>query len=317
MELIYGLHHLRPEHRHCVATIGNFDGVHRGHQAVFKKLKQKADELGLPAVVMTFEPQPQEFFAKDQPIPRLARLREKLAIMSEYGIDRVLCLRFNTQFAAMQATEFIESILIERLAVKFLLVGPDFRFGQLRQGDIILLKQYGLKYGFEVDSLEPTTYQGKRISSTWIRTLLQTGELKQAQALLGHHYRMSGRVAHGDKRGRTLNIPTANIHIQRKYAPILGVYAVEAFGISQSGIKGVANIGHRPSVGGTQTLLEVHLFNFDQDIYGQYIDVDFLHKLRDEKHYPSFERLKQQINQDIKDAKAFFAEQSQTGVENS
>ncbi len=306
MELIYGLHHFRPEHRHCIATIGNFDGVHCGHQAIFKKLKQKADALGLPVVVVIFEPQPQEFFSKDQPIPRLTRLREKLTIMNEYGVDRVVCLRFNDKLAALQATEFIESILIERLAVKFLLVGPDFRFGQRRQGDLMLLKQYGRKYGFEVDSLEPTTCQGKRVSSTWIRNLLQAGDLKQAQALLGHHYRMSGRVVHGDKRGRELNIPTANIHIQRKYSPILGVYAVEVFGISQGGIKGVANIGHRPTVGGTQTLLEVHLFNFDQDIYGQYVDVDFLHKLRDEERFDSFERLKQQINQDIKDAKAFF-----------
>lgn len=306
MEFIYGLNHLTSAHRRCVATIGNFDGVHRGHQAVFSKLNQKADELGLPAVVIIFEPQPQEFFSANKPMPRLMRLREKLAIMERYGVDRVVCLRFNAKFAALSAAEFVERILVEMLAVNYLLVGPDFRFGQRRQGDLELLQQYGQKYSFEVDSLKPATYQGKRISSTWIRSLLQSGDIMQAQTLLGHHFRISGRVVHGDKRGRLLDVPTANIYMHRKCSPILGVYAVELFGVGKEGIKGVANIGNRPSVGGTRTLLEVHLFDFDRDIYGQYVDVDFLHKLRDEKRYNSLQLLKQQIKQDIKDAKAFF-----------
>jgi riboflavin kinase/FMN adenylyltransferase len=306
MELIRGLHNLRPRHHGCVATIGNFDGVHLGHQAVLGQLAEKADELLLPSLVITFEPQPQEFFAPDKATPRLTRLREKLKALPRYGVDRVLCLQFNQALASLPPDEFIKQILIEGLGVRYLVVGDDFRFGKGRAGDFAMLQRAGEQHGFPVVNMHTFNIEGERVSSTRVREALAKGDLDEAEKLIGRPYRMCGRVAHGDKRGRTIGFPTANIHLHRKATPVEGVFAVEMFGIEGEPVAGVANVGTRPTVDGTRSLLEVHLFDFDQDIYGKYIHVNFVHKLRDEERFDSFEELKKQILQDADDARAFF-----------
>ena len=308
MELIRGLHNLRPRHHGCVATIGNFDGVHLGHQAVLGQLAEKADELSLPSLVITFEPQPQEYFAPERAKPRLTRFREKLKALPRYGVDRVLCLRFNQALASLPADEFIKQILVDGLGVRYLVVGDDFRFGNGRAGDFSMLQKAGEENGFPVVNMHTFNIDGERVSSTRVREALAKGDLDTAEKLIGRPYRMCGRVAHGDKRGRTIGFPTANIHLHRKATPVEGVFAVEMFGIEGEPVAGVANVGTRPTVDGTRSLLEVHLFDFDKDIYGQYIHVNFVHKLRDEERFDSFEELKKQILKDADDARAFFNE---------
>jgi len=306
MEFIRGWHNLKPRHRGCVATIGNFDGVHIGHQAVIGQLAEKAEEIGLPTQVILFEPQPQEFFQTKTAVPRLMRLREKLQALRRYSVDRVLCLRFNARFAAMEPEEFIQRILVERLGVRYLVVGDDFRFGNKRRGDFDMLVAAGRQHGFQVVNMHTVAIDGERVSSTRIRAALAKADLALAEKLLGRPYRMSGRVAHGDKLGRTLGFPTANIHLHRKVTPIKGVFAVEVFGLNTEPLAGAANIGTRPTVGGTRTLLEVHLLDFNENIYGAYVQVNFLHKLREELRFESIEELKQWIRKDVEDVRAFF-----------
>lgn len=303
MEFIRGLPNLKPRHRGCAATIGNFDGVHRGHQAVIAHLVERARGLGLPAVAVIFEPQPQEFFQGAAAPARLTRLREKLQALNEAGLDRVLCVRFDARLAALDPTEFIERVLVNGLGIRYLAVGDDFRFGRGRAGDYASLEQAGRVYGFTVEPTPTFRNGGARVSSTLVREALAVGDLERARTLLGHAYCISGRVAHGDKRGRTIGVPTANIHLHRRVVPLKGVYAVTASGVGDSPIAGVANIGTRPTVDGTRALLEVHLFDFDREIYGAHLDIDFLHKLRDERRFDSFEELKQQIARDINEAR--------------
>jgi riboflavin kinase/FMN adenylyltransferase len=303
MELIRGVHNLYPRHRGCVATIGNFDGVHLGHQAVLKQTSEKARELELPATVITFEPQPQEFFRPEQAPPRLTRLREKMLALKPHAIDRLLCLDFNRYLANLTAQEFIDKILVDGLQVRYLVVGDDFRFGKGRQGDFEMLVQAGKQYGFEVANTHSFTLGNERVSSTLIRQALWQGDLQHVKRLLGRPYSMCGRVAHGDKRGRTIGFPTANIYLHRQNTPILGVYAVQMNDVEQYPVNGVANIGTRPTVCGTRTLLEVHLFDFDKDIYGAHIEVSFVQKIRDEKRFESFDALKQQIHLDAQQAR--------------
>jgi riboflavin kinase/FMN adenylyltransferase len=307
MELIRGLHNLRSEHCGCVATIGNFDGVHLGHQAVLGQLAEKAAELGLPTTVITFEPQPQEYFSHGDIPPRLTRLREKLRAMQRYSVSRVLCLPFNRALAQMEADDFIQRVLIDGLGVRYLVVGDDFCFGKGRSGDFAMLQQAGAAHGFEVVNMRTFEIEGGRVSSTRIREALQAGNLSLAEQLLGRPYRMSGRVAHGDKLGRTIGFPTANIFLHRKKTPVDGVFAVEMFGIEGEPVTGVANVGTRPTVGGTRSLLEVHLFDFSAEIYGRHVHVDFLHRIREEKRFESFDALKAQILRDAEQARAFFA----------
>ncbi len=307
MELIRGVHNLRRRHRGCVATIGNFDGVHLGHQAVLGQLAQKADPLGLPALVVTFEPQPQEFFAPGAAPARLTRFREKLQALRRYSVDRVLCVRFDRRFAALSAEAFIEGLLVGKLGVRYLVVGDDFRFGAGRAGDFEMLRQAGERHGFRVVNMHAFDIDGERVSSTRIRAALAEGDLGTAEKLLGRPYRMCGRVAHGDKRGRGLGFPTANIYLHRNKTPVQGVYAVEMFGLEREPVQGVANVGNRPTVEGTRTLLEVHLFDFDEDIYGRYVNVDFLHRIRPERRFDSFEALTGQIQRDVEKARAFFS----------
>jgi riboflavin kinase/FMN adenylyltransferase len=289
-----------------VATIGNFDGVHLGHQAVLKQTCDKAREMGLPVTVITFEPQPQEYFRPEQAPPRLTRLREKIVALRPHAVDRLLCLDFNHHLANLSAEEFIDKILVDGLGVQYLVVGDDFRFGKDRQGDFEMLVSAGKKHGFEVANTHSFTLGNERVSSTLIRQALAQGDLTRVEQLLGRPYSMCGRVAHGDKRGRTIGFPTANIYLHRKNTPILGVYAVQMKDVEQYPVNGVANIGTRPTVCGTRTLLEVHLFDFNKDIYGAHIEVMFIEKIRDEKRFESFDALKQQIQRDAQQARAIF-----------
>jgi len=307
MELIRGLHNLRSQHRGCVVTIGNFDGVHLGHQAVLGQLAEQAQTIGLPTTVVTFEPQPQEFFAPSMAAARLTRFREKFQALKRYSVDRVLCLRFDEQFASMSAEAFIEQVLVQGLDVKYLVVGDDFQFGKGRQGTFELLCEAGNKLGFPVVNMHTFNIEGERVSSTRVRNALEQGDLVLAEQLLGRPYRMCGRVAHGDKRGRTIGFPTANIHLHRKTSPVQGVYAVEMFGVKGEPVAGVANVGNRPTVDGTRSLLEVHLFDFNEEIYGKYVHVNFVHKIRNEMKFDSFELLKEQIKKDEKQAREWFA----------
>jgi riboflavin kinase/FMN adenylyltransferase len=307
MELIRGIQNLRPLHHGCVATIGNFDGVHLGHQAVIGQLAEKGSELNLPTLVMVFEPQPLEVFKGDQAPARLTRFREKLRALARFAVDRLLCIRFSNSFAQMSAESFIQDILVKGLGVKYLVVGDDFRFGAGRKGDFEMLQRAGEEYGFEVANLHSFRIGGERVSSTLIRQALAAGNMENAEKLLGRPYRMCGRVAHGDKIGRTLGIPTANIYLHRKVSPVQGIYVVEVFGLKGEPLQGVASVGNRPTVGGTKPLLEVYIFDFNDDIYGKYLNVDFLHKIRDEKKFESLDELKKWIEDDIVKAREWFA----------
>ncbi len=294
----------------CVATIGNFDGVHLGHQAVLNQLAMKGDALGLPVVVITFEPHPNEFFSPNNAPARLSRFREKVEALRCYAIQQLCVLRFNKKLAQMTAQAFIDELLVDGLNVRYLVVGDDFKFGKDRQGDFSLLQQVGKAKGFQVVNMHTFKIDSSRVSSTRIRQALKAGDLVQAEKLLGRPYRMSGRVAHGDKRGRKMGFPTANIHLHRRNVPLNGVYAVQLFGIEGEPIKGVANVGLRPTVGGRITLLEVHLFDFNREIYGEHVQVHFLCKLRDEKEFEGLDILMAQIDLDCQQAKLYFSGQA-------
>ncbi|HEJ8031315.1 TPA: bifunctional riboflavin kinase/FAD synthetase [Serratia marcescens] len=306
MELIRGIHNIRARHHGCVLTIGNFDGVHRGHQALLEQLKQQGQRLGLPVMVMIFEPQPLEMFAADKAPARLTRLRDKANYLAQAGVDYLLCVKFDPRFAANTAQAFVAELLVEQLGVKFLMVGDDFRFGAGRQGDFPLLQQAGKEYGFDVVST-PTFREGeRRISSTAIRTALSEDDLPLAETLLGHPYSISGRVVHGDELGRTIGFPTANLPLKRLVAPVKGVYAVEVYGLGPKPLPGVANIGTRPTVAGVRQQLEVHLLDVTMDLYGRHIEVVLRAKLRNEQRFASLDALKQQIANDVVTARKFF-----------
>jgi len=305
-KIIRGLHNLSPSATDCVATIGNFDGVHLGHQAVLNQLAMKGDTLGLPAVVITFEPQPNEFFSPDKAPARLSRFREKVEALRCYSIQQLCVLRFNRKLAEMTAQDFIQRLIVDGLNVRYLVVGDDFKFGKDRQGDFAMLQQAGKQHGFQVVNMHTFAIDQMRVSSTRIREALREGDLILAEKLLGRPYRMSGRVAHGDKRGRTMGFPTANIHLHRRKVPLSGVYAVQLFGVDGEPIQGVANVGVRPTVRAKKALLEVHLFNFDRDIYGEHVQVHFLHKLRDEQKFADLNALMKQIEQDCEQARLYF-----------
>mgnify|MGYP000591915484 CR=1 FL=1 len=305
--IIRGFHNLPVSSAGCVATIGNFDGVHLGHQSVLNQLAMKGDTLGLPAVVITFEPQANEFFSPATAPARLSRFREKVDALRCYSIQQLCVLRFNQKLAQMSAQDFIQRLLVEGLNVRYLVVGDDFRFGKDRQGDFELLQQVGQEMGFQVVNMHTFSVDNIRVSSTRIRQALKVGDLMLAEKLLGRPYRMSGRVAHGDKRGRTMGFPTANIHLHRCKVPLSGVYAIQLFGIDGEPIKGVANVGIRPTVGSEKALLEVHLFDFDREIYGEHVQVHFLHKIREEQKFAGLDELIKQIKLDCDQARSFFA----------
>lgn len=305
MELIRGLHNLRPEHAGCVLTIGKFDGVHRGHQAVLANVHEKTRQLGLPSTVMVFEPQPEELFSPDTAPARLSTLREKYQLLKEQGVDRLLCVRFDEFFASQSADTFIEDLLVKRLGVKFLVVGDDFRFGRGRRGDFSMLQRAGEMAGFDVASTQSFMVDDCRISSTAVREVLAAGEFERAGNMLGRPFVIEGRVVHGEKKGRTIGFPTANVLLKRSRAAINGVYAVTV-DVKGERYYGVANVGVRPTVGGKRTQLEVHIFNYSGSLYGEPIAVYPVRKLRDEKKFASFDVLKEQIQRDADDARALF-----------
>lgn len=305
MELIRGIHNIKPQHHGCVLTIGNFDGVHLGHQQVLKQVSKKAQLLGLPSVVMTFEPQPLELFAKHNAPARLTRLRDKFVQLNKQSVDRLLCVNFNLHFANLTAEAFIRDLLVAQLGVKFLVIGDDFCFGKNRQGNFSMLQQAGQQFGFEVVSTHSFCLQQQRVSSTAIRNALASDDLVLAKQMLGRDYGISGRVSHGQKLGRTIGFPTANIPLKRCVSPVSGVYVVNVYGLDNSPIGGIANIGNRPTVNGVRQQLEVHLFDFHANLYGKQLEVALLHKLRDEKKFESFGALKQQIELDADAARVW------------
>ncbi|GIU45821.1 riboflavin biosynthesis protein [Shewanella sairae] len=304
MELIRGIHNILPKHHGCVLTIGNFDGVHRGHAEVISRLVAKAEHLSLPAAVMTFEPQPQELFQGEDAPARLSLLRDKIVLLDELKVNRLLCVNFNKKFASYSAEDFIEQLLVKALGVKYLVVGDDFCFGKHRQGNFDMLRKAGEKHGFAVVSTQSFILGDKRVSSTEIRQLLAKGNLEQARRLLGHPFTLSGRVAHGQKIGRTIGFPTANIALKRKVTPVRGVFAVKLYWDNSDIYEGVANVGFRPTVNGQVCQLEVHLFDFDGDLYGKAVEVELVAKIRDEQPFGSLDALKKQIKDDANRAKA-------------
>lgn len=290
-------------------TIGNFDGIHLGHQAMLAKLRAAAAARGLPACVMTFEPHPREFFAPDQAPVRLTSLREKLELLARHGVERVHLCRFNFALAQVTAQEFIERILVRGLGVRWLQVGDDFRFGARRAGDLGMLKGFAARCGYEVEAMATVVLDGERVSSTAVREALVAGDMARAARLLGRPYSISGRVVRGDRLGRELGFPTANVQMKHNRPPLAGIFAVEFTRAGSAPQQGVASLGVRPTVKaqGAPPVLEVYLFDFKEQIYGEHVRVDFLHKFRDEARYSDVATLKQQIARDVADARGFFA----------
>jgi riboflavin kinase / FMN adenylyltransferase len=287
----------------CALTIGNFDGVHRGHRALIDCVAAKARELHLTSCVLTFEPHPREFFAAHAAPARLTRLRDKLELLAAAGVERVHIARFDGRFAALPAQRFIDEVLVRGLATRWLLVGRDFRFGARRTGDYAALEAAGSRHGFEVGAMPDVLFDGVRVSSSAVRAALKAGDLAAAERLLGHPYTISGRVAHGAKLGRSLGFPTANIPLRRA-APLSGIFVVEVEGLGP----GVASLGRRPTVSPVPIpLLEVHLFDCDRDLYGEHFRVRFLKKLRDEQKYAGLDALKEAIASDARQARDYLA----------
>jgi riboflavin kinase / FMN adenylyltransferase len=289
-------------------TIGNFDGVHLGHQAMLERLRQEAAARALPAAVMTFEPHPREFFAPDQAPTRLSSLREKLDVLAALGVDRTYVCRFTYDLARTPPEAFVERVLARGLAVRWLLVGDDFRFGARRAGDFKLLQALAPTSGYEVESISSVTVAGQRVSSTAIREALAAGDLDLAAQLLGRPYSISGRVVAGERLGRTLGFPTANIRMRHNRPPLQGIFAVRVHGIGSGPLLGAASLGVRPTIHakGAPTL-EVYILDFDADIYGRHVRVDFLRKLRDEEKFADVETLRRQIARDVEDVRRVFA----------
>lgn len=292
-----------------VITIGSFDGIHLGHQEIVNRLLQEAAREQLTSVVISFNPYPKEFFSKER-LPRLMSWREKFCALNGLGADYFLTIPFNQALADMSAHDFVKDILVDRLKARVIIIGDDFRFGKNRQGDYDFLTHLSSDYGFLVIQMPTFNYDDSRVSSSRVRAKLQSGDMAIAKELLGHYYYLCGTVVHGDKLGRQLGFPTANIDLHRRSVPLHGIYVVRVSGIDDVIYDGVANIGTRPAVQGSRVLLEVYLFNFNREIYGANIKVEFLHKLRDEAHYANLDLLVDQIRKDVIDAKLFIASSS-------
>lgn len=308
MELIRGKHNLRPEHRGSAVTIGNFDGLHLGHRAVLGGLIEAARARGLPTVVMSFEPTPREYFMGAAAPPRLARFREKYQALTAQGVDRLFSVRFDAAMAALPPEDFIREYLVDGLGTRYLVIGDDFRFGRDRAGDFDTLRAAGERYGFEVADTPTCMVDGMRVSSTAVRQALAQGDLGLATRLLGRHYGMSGRVIEGRRRGRELGFPTANLRPGRRVLPVTGVFAVLVRGVADQPWPAVANLGIRPTVDGTEPLLEVHLFDFGGDLYGRRITVDFVARLRDEQRFADLDALAAQMQRDAAQARRILAD---------
>lgn len=298
--------HSRPVPAPVALAVGNFDGVHLGHAELLRRLADAASRRALVPTVLSFEPHPREFFSPDAAPARLSTLREKLELLSEAGVEQTMICPFNAAFAALSADEFIEQVLVGALRVGHLIVGDDFRFGRGRTGDFALLQAAGQRHGFTVEAMGSVTVDGERVSSSGVRRALAAGDMERAARLLGRPYVIDGQVVHGQKLGRQIGFATANLRIKHNPLPMTGVFAVEVGGLGETPLPGVANLGMRPTVGGTRPLLEAHLFDFARDIYGAHISVRFVHKLRDEQRFPNFDALKAQIAADAAAARAFF-----------
>ncbi|MBL4608441.1 MAG: bifunctional riboflavin kinase/FAD synthetase [Pseudomonadales bacterium] len=313
MEFVRGIEHFKAPQEGVVATIGNFDGVHMGHRALIKRMVSYGQEHGLASLVMIFEPQPLEFFAPEKAPTRLFSFPDKADKLAGLSVDYVLLLPFNETFSEQTPEQFIVDLLVNGSAVKHLIIGDDFRFGKNRKGDFSLLQKAGQQYGFSVEDTQSILHSNLRVSSTRIRQTLETGDFKQAEALLGAPYSMKGEVIHGKALGRTINVPTANISTKRLKSPLQGVFAVSWQDEQGDNYQGIANLGTRPTVDGEGELLEVHLFDCDKDLYGRIATVTFLKKLRNEQRFSDFELLKIQIGKDIEQAQAFFKCYAQNG----
>ena len=290
-----------------IATIGNFDGMHRGHQAIMQRLKSLAQSHNARCCVITFEPMPQEVFSTEDAPTRLHGTRDRILNFESLGIDQCLLLAFNDEFCALSATEFIEDVLLKNLNLHTLIVGDDFRFGNQRKGDFNTLKEAGVKHGFEVEDTPTVLHDGERISSTWVRNALKERDLEKAQALLGRPYQISGRVIHGEKVGRQLGFPTANIALKKQQPPLSGVFAVTAHcDKSKKSWNGVANLGKRPTVNGLTLLLEVHMLDVAEELYGEHLRIEFVHFIRGEIKFASLDELKAQIGRDVESTRDFF-----------
>ncbi len=306
MEIIRGLHNITARHKGCVLTIGTFDGLHHGHQMLLSHLKAKSEELGCPNLLVTFEPQPREYFQGAVVPARLTRFREKVTILQGLGLDRILCIPFNERTRIIPAKDVIEGLLVNTLDVQYVVVGDDFQFGEGARGNYDTLKAAGDRFGFGVSHMGTLKFEHGRISSSRIRGALSSGEFELVEKLLGRPYFIMGRVVYGRQLGRQLGVPTANIRLQRYRAALEGVFAVTVIGLDRE-YEGIANIGVRPTVDGKEPLLEVHIFDFDEDIYGKLLTVTFLKKVRDERTFDGLDSLKNQIKQDISETREWFA----------
>ena len=316
MQVFYNkIENFKPLHQQHIVTIGNYDGIHLGHQRILKKITHLSKQTQLPNILITFEPQPCEYLARKLTPSshfRLMTWREKINMLQSHGIDKVLILRFNNHLASLTPKEFIEKLLVTKLQIKYLVVGADFKFGNKNSGDIDLLFQYSKQYNFQLIPIPIYQSNDYRISSSLIRRLLEQDDLATSRRLLGHNITATARVSHGDKRGRTLSFPTANLFLRHKILPLTGVYAVKIYNITPQPLLGIANIGFRPTVNSGKRMLEVHIFDFNQNIYGKIIKVEFIHKLRNEQKFATFTLLQQQIAQDIKIAKEYFMQEKIT-----
>ena len=302
MQLIRGLHNIRPGHQGCVATIGNFDGVHVGHRTILEALRQQAFELDTLVCVVTFEPLPREFFQGSAAPARLSSLREKLDLLAGYRVDQMLCLPFNERLQSLSADDFVLQVLVLGLGIRYLIVGDDFRYGCDRKGDFAHLEMMGDRYGFEVCDTRTVLVQRGRVSSTRIRDALAESRLLDAERMLGRPFTMIGRVVKGQQLGRTLGFPTANIRVCRQRLPLTGVFAVRTM-VDGHRFDAVANLGVRPSVAGISPVLEVHMLDFKGDLYGQTLRVEFVEKIRDEQKFPSLQALRAAIADDAATAR--------------
>ena len=290
-------------------TIGNFDGVHRGHQALLAQLRAKSEATGLPAAVLTFEPHPREYFAHEDRPRRLTSLREKILLLEGQGVDRLYIGRFNQKLAGLTAEAFIEDVLVHGLGVRHLLIGDDFCFGKGRKGNFAMLQAAGDKIGFGVESMHTFRHEDERVSSSAVRAALAEGDMPHAARLLGRPYSISGRVMHGDKIGRSIGFPTANIQLKHRSPPLMGIYTVSVDGLADRPWPGVASVGVRPTINDAgRPTLEVHLFDWDTECYDAHLRVNFLKKQRDEERYDSLDALTAQIARDAEEARAYFVQ---------
>ena len=298
-----------------VLCVGAFDGVHLGHRALLARVRERATARGLMPLAISFEPIPREFFARGAPVPRLASVREKIEYLGADGISGVLMLRFNAALAAMSAEAFVDQVLVERCNAREIWIGADFRFGHARRGDVALLRERGAQRGFDVEVMQDVCIDGERASSSTIRAHLAAGEFEAAARLLGRRFTIGGHVVRGQQLGRKLGYPTANIRLGRRTSPVAGIFAVRVHGAGLSAMPGVASLGVRPTVNGVEPLLEAHLFDFDADLYGRRIEVEFVQKLRDEEKFSDLDAMVRQIDRDAAEARTILDAQAGHSVE--